>query len=57
MSTTMFVQNDLVDKNNWLVELLQKEPFVRSSVSRLVSHLVTSEIQICESNLLLTKEY
>jgi len=45
----MFVQNDLVDKNNWLVELLQKEPFVRSSVSRLVSHLVTSEIQICES--------
>lgn len=45
----MFVQNDVVDKNNCLVELLQKEPFVRSSISRLVAHLITSEIQICES--------
>lgn len=49
MSNTIFVQNNLVEKNNALVELIQKEPYVRSSLSRLIAHLVTDEIQIFES--------
>lgn len=49
MSTAMFIQNDLVSKNDALVELIQKEPYVRSSISRFIAHLITSEMQISES--------